>query len=152
MIPFLERDFPQDMLPVDEVYLRKIAPLLQERMKSLDESANSTSYFFRANEEFDPQTLVQKGMDRESTLSALTAALGDLDGTDDYAPSNLEHMFTAIGERLELSRRQFFGVLRVATTGRTVSPPLFEMMEVMGKRRVVNRVKNALERLSVAEE
>ena len=152
MIPFLERDFPQDMLPVDETYLRKIAPLIQERMKSLDESADSTSYFFRANEEFDPQALVQKGMDRESTLSALTAALSDLDRTDDYAPANLEHMFTSTGKKLELSRRQLFGVLRVAATGRSVSPPLFEMMEVMGKQRMVDRVKNALGRLSVGEE
>jgi glutamyl-tRNA synthetase len=152
MIPFLERDFPQEMLPIDEPYLRKIAALLQERMKSLDESADSTSYFFRANEEFDPQALVQKGMDRWSTLSALTAALSDLDGTDDYAPASLEQRFTATGEKLELSRRQFFGVLRVAATGRAVSPPLFEMMEVMGKRRMVARVKSALERLSVAEE
>ena len=121
-------------------------------MKSLDESANSTSYFFRANEEFNPQALVQKGMDRGSTLSALTAALSDLDGTDDYASASLEQRFTATGEKLELSRRQFFGVLRVAATGRAVSPPLFEMMEVMGKRRMVARVKNALERLSVVEE
>ena len=146
MIPFLE----PDMLPVDEDYLRKIAPLLQERMKSLNESADSTSYFFRANEDFDTETLVQKGMDRDSTLSALKAALDDLDSADDYAPEKLEEMLTATGEKLSLSRRQFFGVLRVAATGRAVSPPLFEMMEVLGKDRTVSRVKNALERFGAA--
>ena len=150
MMPFLERDLPKEMLPVDEEYLRQIAPLLQQRMKSLEESANSTSYFFHADEEFDTGALVQKGMDRDSTLYALKAALDDLDGTDDYAPEKLEEMLTATGEKLELSRRQFFGVLRVAATGRAVSPPLFEMMEVMGKVSMVSRIKKALERLSVA--
>ena len=150
MVPFLERDLPKDMLTVDQEYLGKIAPLLQERMKSLEESADSTSYFFQANEGFDTNTLVQKGMDRDSTLSALKAALDDLDAADDYAPGKLEEMLTATGEKLSLSRRQFFGVLRVAATGRAVSPPLFEMMEVMGKDRTVSRVKSALERFGAA--
>ena len=150
MVPFLERDLPKDMLPVDQEYLRKIAPLLQERMKSLEESADSTSYFFQANEQFDTGTLVQRGMDRDSTLSALKAALDDLDAAEDYAPEKLEEMLTVTGENLALSRRQFFGVLRVATTGRAVSPPLFEMMEVMGKDRTVSRVRNALERFGSA--
>ena len=83
-------------------------------------------------------------------MSALKAALDDLDGTDDYNPENLEEMLTATGEKLELSRRQFFGLLRVAATGRAVSPPLFEMIEVMGKGSMVSRVKNALERLNAA--
>ena len=150
MVPFLERDLPKDMLPVDQDYLRKIAPLLQERMKSLEESADSTEYFFQANEGFDTDTLVQKGMERDSTLLALKAALDDLDAADDYAPDKLEEMLTATGEKLSLSRRQFFGVLRVAATGRAVSPPLFEMMEVLGKDRTVSRVKNALERFGAA--
>lgn len=148
MMPFLERDLPKNLLPVDEDYLRRIAPLLQERMKSLEESANSTEYFFQANEQFDTDTLVQKGMDRDSTLSALKAALDDLKATNDYAPEKLEEMLAATGEELELSRRQFFGVLRVAATGRAVSPPLFEMMEVLGKDRTVSRVENAIERFS----
>ncbi len=150
MTPFLERDLSEDMLPVDQEYLQQIAPLLQERIKSLEESANITSYFFKADEEFDTGTLVQKGMDRDSTLSALKAALDDLSATDDFHQEKLEEMLNATGERLELSRRQFFGVLRTAATGRSVSPPLFEMLEVLGKDRIVSRIKNAVDRFSAA--
>jgi len=150
MMPFLERDLPNDMLPLDEKYLLSIAPLLQERIKRLDESADITSYFFRANEEFDTGTLVQKGMDRDTTLSALMAALDELSATDDFEHEKLEAMLNVTGEQLSLSRRQFFGVLRVAATGRAVSPPLFEMMEVMGKDRTISRFKNAVERFSAA--
>ena len=150
MTPFLERDLSEEMLPVDQEYLQQIAPLLQERIKSLEESANITSYFFKADEEFDTGTLVQKGMDRDSTLSALMAALDDLSATDDFQHEKLEEMLNATGERLELSRRQFFGVLRTAATGRSVSPPLFEMLEVLGKDRTVSRMKNAVDRFSAA--
>ena len=150
MMPFLERDLPEDLLPVDQDYLRRIAPLLQERVKRLDESAGMTSYFFRADEHFDTQSLVQKGMDREVTLSALKTALDELNATDEFQHEKLEQVLNAAGERLSLSRRQFFGVLRVAATGRAVSPPLFEMMEVMGKDRTVSRMKIAVERFTAS--
>ncbi len=150
MMPFLERDLPEDLLPVDEKYLGRIAPLVQERIKRLDEAAGLTSYFFQADQQFDTETLVQKGMDREMTLSALKTALDELDATDDFQHEKLEEVLQAAGEKLSLSRRQFFGVLRVAATGRAVSPPLFEMMEVLGKDRTVSRVKNAVERFSAA--
>ena len=150
MMPFLERDLPKELLPVDSEYLRRIAPLLQERIKRLDEAENQTSYFFRADEQFDTDILVQKGMDREMTLSALKTALDELSGADDFQHEKLEEIMNVAGERLSLSRRQFFGVLRAAATGRAVSPPLFEMMEVMGKDRTVSRVKNAVERFSAA--
>ena len=148
MMPFLERDLPKDLLPVDSEYLSRIAPLLQERIKRLDDAADQTGYFFQADQQFDTETLVQKGMDREATLSALKTALEELNATDDFGHEKLEEVLNLAGERLSLSRRQFFGVLRVAATGRAVSPPLFEMMEVMGKDRTISRVKNALERFS----
>ena len=150
MVPFLERDLPKDLLPVDKKYLSRIAPLLQERIKRLDEAAGMTSYFFQADEQFDTDTLVQKGMDRDTTLSALKAALDELNAADDFQHEKLEAVLQAAGERLSLSRRQFFGVLRVAATGRAVSPPLFEMMEVLGKDRTVSRVQNAVERFRAA--
>ena len=52
-----------------------------------------------------------------------------------------------VGESLSLSRRQFFGLLRTAATGRNVSPPLFETMEVMGRDRVLVRLGHAVQKL-----
>jgi glutamyl-tRNA synthetase len=57
----------------------------------------------------------------------------------------------ALVEQSGLSPNQVFGILRVAVTGQTVSPPLFESMEIVGKGKVLERVKNAigiLEKLS----
>ena len=150
MMPFLERDLPKEYLPVNRDYLCRIAPLLQERIKRLDEAAGMASIFFKADQIDDTGILVQKGMDRDSTLSALKAALDELNAAEDFQHEKLEETLNVVGERLELSRRQFFGMLRVAATGRTVTPPLFEMMEVLGKDSVVSRMENAVERFSAA--
>jgi glutamyl-tRNA synthetase len=47
-------------------------------------------------------------------------------------------------EQLGFSPNQVFGILRVAVTGQTISPPLFESMEVVGKVKVLDRLKNAI--------
>jgi glutamyl-tRNA synthetase len=48
-------------------------------------------------------------------------------------------------EELGLSAGQVFGILRVAVTGQTVSPPLFESMEIVGKEKVLERVQQGIE-------
>jgi glutamyl-tRNA synthetase len=49
-----------------------------------------------------------------------------------------------LADELGLQAGQLFGILRVAVTGQKVSPPLFESMEIIGKEKVVERVRNAV--------
>ena len=146
---------PRELSTQDRQFLGSIAPLVQERLKRLDESDDMTAYFF---DEFPPDyeaaVLVQKGMDAEGTVTALQAALDDLSSSTtgaDFGHEKLEAMLGETGQRLELSRRQFFGLLRTAATGRSVSPPLFETMEVMGRDRVLGRLRLAAQKLGAAE-
>lgn len=140
---FLERELPQELLPVDWDYLLRIVPLVRERLKLLTDAPEMLAYFFQKDLEYDPARLVQRGMDRESTLSALGRAESELKHLDSLEPEALEGRFRAVGEELDLSPRQFFGALRVACTGRTATPPLFETMEVLGQERVLQRLKAA---------
>ena len=137
-----------------DYYVNTHMPLVQERLKRLDESEDITAYFFgELPPEYDPATLVQKGMDTEGALTALQAALHELESStmgDDFGHEKLEAILGETGQRLELSRRQFFGLLRTAATGRAVSPPLFETMEVMGRERVLARLRLAAEKLGTA--
>ena len=150
----MEQYIPRS-LDADEVeYLCRISPLVQERLKRLDDSDDMTAYFFgELAPEYDGAILVQKGMDAGSTLQALQAALDDLNANtanDDFGHEKLESLLGDIGQRLELSRRQFFGLLRTAATGRNVSPPLFETMEVMGRDRVLSRLRLAAQKMGAA--
>ena len=145
---------PRQMDGDEQDYLCRIAPLVQERLKRLDEADEITAYFFgELAPEYDPGILVQKGMDTAGTQRALQAASGalvDQTADDDFGHERLETLLDEIGQGLELSRRQFFGLMRTAVTGRTVSPPLFETMEVMGRDRVLARLRQATSKLGSA--
>ena len=145
---------PRQLDDGERDYLCNIAPLVQERLKRLDESDDITAYFFgELPPDYDAATLVQKGMDRGGTLAALQSALHELESSttvNDFGHEKLEAMLGETAQRLELSRRQFFGLLRTAVSGRSVSPPLFETMEVMGRERVLARLRLAVEKLAEA--
>ncbi len=148
MIPFLERDLPPESLPVDRDYLLRIVPLIQDRLKLLTDSADMTGYFFQARLAYDPAGLVQRGIDQTGTMTALQRAQTDLATVEEFDHQRLEDLLRAAGDDLGIGPRPFFGALRVATTGRTATPPLFETMEVLGKERVLGRIGLAIELLS----
>ena len=62
----------------------------------------------------------------------------------EITPTIAEPPLRLLIEQLGLSPNQVFGILRVAVTGQTVSPPLFESMEIVGKEKVLERLKNAI--------
>ena len=150
MLPFLERDLPKELVPVDRDYLDSIAPLIQERIKLMETAADSTLYFFEEQPEYDPSNLIQKGMEPQGTLDALKAALATLNSASAFDHESLEELLRATGWEIGVSPRQFFGALRTAVTGRTATPPLFETMEVLGRERVLRRMEWAVERLAGA--
>ena len=150
IVPFLETNYPEDLLPVDREYLLRIVPLVQERLKTLADAPDMLSYFFEDELQFDAESVIQRGMDTSGTVGALRRAISELSavGEPDFENQHLESLLRSAGTELELSGRQFFGALRTAITGRTATPPLFEMMEVMGKERVLKRLDAAAENLS----
>lgn len=148
LTPFLERGLPEELLPVDRDYLLRIVPLIRERIKLLSEAAEMITYFFLEEVDYDPADLAQRGMDQESTVAALRLAMDELTAVEAFEHQQLEDTLRAAGTALGLAARQFFGTLRVAVTGRTATPPLFETMEVVGRERVLSRLGTAVVRLT----
>ena len=148
LTPFLERGLPEELLPVDRDYLLRIVPLIRERIKLLSEAAEMITYFFLEEVDYDPADLAQRGMDQESTVAALRLARDELTAVEAFEHQQLEDTLRAAGTALGLAARQFFGTLRVAVTGRTATPPLFETMEVVGRERVLSRLRTAVVRLT----
>ena len=143
MTPFLERDLPAELTPVDQEYLLRIVPLIQERLKVLGESAGMTSYFFVGELDYGDAKLVQRGMDAEGSAAALAKASEVLAGVEPFEAAGLEQALRAAGEALELRPREFFGLLREAVTARSATPPLFDVMAVLGRERVQRRISAA---------
>ncbi len=144
-IPYLEKALPPSVArPLSQEYFNRIAPLIQERVKRLDEAAELTDFFFIDDLEYQPEILIVKKMNRQLALNALETALLKLKRMHEFNEEFIEAMLRPLAEELELKTGQLFGTLRVAVTGRAVAPPLFQTMAVLGKKRCISRVKKAV--------
>ena len=86
-------------------------------------------------------------MNWESTAQTLEVVQQRLGQLEVFDTESLEAMLRPLAVELGLKTGQLFGVLRVATTGRTAAPPLFQTMAVLGKERCLRRIEAALDRL-----
>jgi glutamyl-tRNA synthetase len=146
-LPFVERELPLAVKrPIDAGYMESIAPLVQERAKTLSEVPSLVDFFFGDVLEYESSLLPGK-LERGQAGEVLEKTLQALDGIAGWHASDLETAVKPLAEALGLKAGPFFGVLRVAVTGRTASPPLFETMEVLDRERCMARLKAALGRL-----
>ena len=129
--------------PSQDRVLRAIAPLAQERMVVLSEAVGLLRFLFVDEVEIEPAAAEKQlaGDDAVEVLDAATAALDEL--TDWSTAAVEEALKSALVEGLGRKPRQAFGPVRVAISGRTVSPPLYESIEQLGKERTVRRLKAA---------
>jgi glutamyl-tRNA synthetase len=142
--PFLERDLPpQIKRPLDSEYLAQIMPLVQERAKTLKEVAGLVDFFFVSELNYPVELLPQK-MERGMAIRALDIVLSRLQQMEKFDAASLEALLRPLAAELGMKTRDFFGLLRIAVTGRTAAPPLFQTMAVLGERRCQQRIETAL--------
>ncbi|TMD08160.1 MAG: glutamate--tRNA ligase [Chloroflexi bacterium] len=133
----------QRMPGIPATRLEPLVPLVQERLRTLAEGPPMLQFFFVAPDRYEPASLVPKGRDPASTAAALTAASAFLGGLSDWSPERLDAGLREVAERIGWTTKDFFMALRVAITGRTVTPPLIESMVQLGKDEVVRRLDRA---------
>jgi glutamyl-tRNA synthetase len=126
---------------------RRALPLEQERVRTLGETPDAVEFFFRYQVSYDPALLVPKKSSREEALAVLRHALDALEELEPFDEAALDAAISGLVERLGLNRGTAFMSLRVATTGRTAAPGLFETMAVLGREKVSARLRRAIETL-----
>ena len=134
---------------VDDEVLRQVAPLVQERTRVLAEAPKQLDFFFWDNQEMDSDAW-QKVMLKDSARSILEAARSVLAHVE-WNVEALHEAVRKIAESHELKLGKAQAPIRVAITGRTVGPPLFESMYFLGREVVVERLGNALQKLVEAQ-
>lgn len=141
LLPF----FTQSGINANLETLEKIAPILKERLPTLDEAIPMAGFFFKDKITYSKEDLIQKGLTQQDCLLILEKSLIELIKFKDIRKEETEPVLRSFGEENGFSAGQVFGTLRVAITGQKVSPPLFESMEIIGLDLVVERIKNAIE-------
>ena len=131
--------WPGTAMHYDSDYRLGVLKLVQERLKYLGELAELTEFFFS-----DPVIDLDliKGFDNDGArkhLEALSKQLKDCPWTHD----DIEAVLRGYVEKHGLKTGQLFGLVRIAITGRTAAPGLFETMTVLGKDSVLRRLQNS---------
>lgn len=129
---------------VDDAVLLKIIPQIRERLVTLDDAIPFGGFFFREEVHPELEALTAKNLTVGESAAVAERCLKVLETLEELTPQTAEAPMRELVETLGLSAGQVFGILRVAVTGQTVSPPLFESMEVIGKEKVVERIRNAI--------
>jgi glutamyl-tRNA synthetase, bacterial family len=116
------------------------APLVQERMQLLGEAPGLLGFLFRDEIAYEEDALKGLPDNAREVLAASMAALEVL-GDDAFSAAAVqERLSSALIDGLGLKPRVAYGPLRVAVSGRRVSPPLFESMELLGKTESIRRL------------
>jgi glutamyl-tRNA synthetase len=126
--------------------LAKLVPLIQERIKVLTEAWDKVDWAFVPASAImypEPALLIGKGLDGAKTVAILQAGAQILRTVEPFDAPSLEAAFRTAADVVGVKVGSYFAPFRVAITGRTVSPPLFESMEVLGREETVARVENA---------
>jgi glutamyl-tRNA synthetase len=127
-------------ISADKSQVIKILPMLRQRARTVKELADGMAWFFAGSVTYDPVAVKHL----TPSIAPVLLTLGERLGTADFAgPEPVEAVFKALLEEIGMKLKDLAQPVRVALTGGTVSPGLFEMMTALGREKCVERIKQA---------
>ncbi|RLD94012.1 MAG: glutamate--tRNA ligase [Aquificota bacterium] len=146
LIPFLMREgLVKEAQQPDLEWLCRVVETLKERAKTLKEMAQMAAFYFQAPQEYDPKG--ERKFLKSQILPYLEALVSELDKLNDFSERSVEEAFNRVMERFDVKLKHLAQPCRVALTGKTVSPGIFEIISVMGKEEAISRLKRAIEHI-----
>jgi len=130
----------------DDVYLKKVMNLVKARAKTSEELISFGKYFFE-----DPDSYDEKGRNKHWNDSSVNSNVRRLvinfEELSSFTEEKIERVLRSTAETLGIKAAELIHPVRLALTGFSVSPSLFEIMELLGKEISVRRIKSALNQL-----
>ncbi len=132
------------LTPEQRAVLDAAVPLVQERMETLGQSVGMLAFLLLPPERFTLEPADAAAILTDAAAPVLTASIEALSALDDWRSDGIEQALRgALIEGLGLKPKVAFGPVRVAVTGRRISPPLFESLEILGRDVTLARLEAA---------
>ncbi len=147
IVPFLvaEGVVREPLTDEQAAILAEAVPLVQERMETLGQSVGMLAFLLLPAERFSVDAADATAVLTPDSVAVLEAAQSALADVDEWRASEIEQALrTALIDGLGLKPKVAFGPVRVAVSGRRVSPPLFESCEILGRDTTLARVRAAV--------
>ena len=144
-----ERLIAKGWLPADydRAWLERIAELLQDRLRVLEDIEEEHAFFFRDPVEYQGEAVTQY-LQRDGVAARLLELKDRLGRLAEFETSAVEEATRALVAERQLESKDLIHPVRVAVTGRAVSPPLFELMAILGRDTVLKRLEYAATNLA----
>jgi len=147
VMPFLIREkIIEEGQTIDKGWLSKAIATLQERSKTLAELAVSLRFYITDVIEYN-QKAKEKFLN-EKSLPYLIEVFESLRGLDNFDAADIEKVFKLIVEKKNIKLGNIAQPVRVAITGKTESPGIFEVLEIVGKEKTLNRLEMAIKTIN----
>ena len=147
IVPYLEGFVENPPTAAQAAILREAAPLVQERVNLLGEARGMLAFLFTPDDEIDYDQDAMPA-DADEARLVLDASYAALENLDDFSTEAIEAALrAALIEGAGLKPRVAFGPLRTAISGRRVSPPLFESLQILDRESTLARLERLRQRL-----
>jgi len=131
----------------DPMYLDKVIEIMGDRIKRWSDASTQTVYFFTDDFPMDEKA-VKKRLLKEGALDRLAKLRDRFAMVESFCHASLEEALQRLASEMQMGAGLFIHPVRVATSGSGVGPSLYEMLEVLGRDRVLQRIDQAIERFS----
>jgi len=123
--------------------INQTMPLIKDRLVKLSDYPNLIDFFIK-EPRVDKKLLMKKSQGEKVLKEQLEKSASELEKIKDWQAKKLEKIFRDLAKKNNWHVGKYFMATRIAITGKTATPPLFETMEVMGKEKTIKRLKTVL--------
>ncbi len=138
---FLDKKYPQDLV-------EKIVPLIKERIKKLSDVEQLIDFFI-TQPKVDKKLLIPKKRTEEETKQVLENVLKSFAEIREWDAKTIHELGNKLVIKTGWKPIELFQTIRVAISGKTITPPLFESMEILGKKKTIDRLNHSFNPMRV---
>jgi glutamyl-tRNA synthetase len=135
--------FEKEGYEVDEEILPDVAAAIQTRTGKLTEVCDMAGFFFEEEVDLVPERIISENMSASQAAYAIQRMSHLFQEVPVITRDTAEKPLRKLADELDLKAGQLFGLLREALTGQKVSPPLFDIIAILGKETVIERLDDA---------
>jgi glutamyl-tRNA synthetase len=122
----------------------QLLDLLRVRARTIDDIVRQAIPYLRDRIDYDPEAMAKQWKDRGETLTVLSKIHDTLTGLTTWSAESLEPQLRSLAQSLGIKDGKIFQPLRVALTGLTVSPGIFDVLVMLGRDRSLSRIETAI--------
>lgn len=148
LLPVIQKQLQEENIQAEDSFILKVIALMKEKVTFVKDLFIEGRYFFERPESWDQEAVAKKW--NSGVASAIRDYLNRVQSSDSPGAIEYEQMLNETATSLGMKTGQLMQPLRLAVSGAAGGPPIFEMLELLGKEEILTRISKSLDQFPVA--